>query len=125
MVQDERGPPTTIVHLFDYPYEDIIQDVSSFFAEFGVVKGVRYQNYLRNGDTWCIGTGTRLVDIVLSQTSPSMAIINGSTISNLSHRNLNIVADSPTGWLTCTEQRGLPHVEAGHCPQGLTIGLGI
>ena len=90
-MQDGRGPPTTIVHLFDYPYEDIIEDISSFFAEFGVVIGVRYQNYLRNGDTWCIATGTRLVDMVLSQPPPRMAIINVSTISNLSHRNLNMI----------------------------------
>ena len=46
------------------------------FSDFGVVKGVRYQKYLRNVDD---ATGTRLVDIVLSQTLPRMAIINGST----------------------------------------------
>ena len=83
-MQDGRGSPTTIVHLFDYPYEDIIEDFSSFFVEFGVVKEVGYQNYLRNGDTWCIATGTRLVVFVLSQPPPRMAIINGSTIANLS-----------------------------------------
>lgn len=72
----DGGPPTTIAHLFDYPYEDSAEDISSFFADFGVVKGVRYQKYLRNGD---IATGTRLIDIVLSKTPPRMAIINGST----------------------------------------------
>ena len=72
----DGGPPTTIVHLFDYPYEDPVKHVTSFFSDFGVVKGVRYQKYLRNGD---IATGTRLVDIVLKQAPPRLAIINGST----------------------------------------------
>ena len=72
----DGGPPATIVHLFDYPYEDPAEDISAFFADFGVVKGVRHQKYLRNGD---IATGTRLVDIVLSETLPRLAIINGST----------------------------------------------
>ena len=72
----DGGPPATIVHLFDYPYEDPAEDISAFFADFGVVKGVRHQKYLRNGD---IATGTRLVDIVLSETPPRLAIINGST----------------------------------------------
>ena len=72
----DGGPPTTIVHLFDYPYEDPAEDISAFFADFGVVKGVRHQKYLRNGD---IATGTRLVDIVLSRAPPRLVIINGST----------------------------------------------
>ena len=72
----DGGPPTTIVHLFDYPYEDPAEDISAFFADFGVVKGVRHQKYLRNGD---IATGTRLVDIVLSRTPLRLVIINGST----------------------------------------------
>ena len=72
----DGGPPATIVHLFDYPYEDPTEDISAFFADFGVVKGVCHQKYLRNGD---IATGTRLVDIVLSETPPRLAIINGST----------------------------------------------
>ena len=71
----DGGPPTTIVYLFDYPYEDPAEDISAFFADFGVVKGVRHQKY-RNGD---IATGTRLVYIVLSGTPPRLAIINGST----------------------------------------------
>ena len=56
------GPPTTIVHLFDYPYEDPDEHITSFFSDHSVVKGVRYQKYLHNGD---IAAGTRLVDIVL------------------------------------------------------------
>ena len=63
----DRGPPTTNVHLFDYPYEDPAEDISAFFADYGIVKGVRHQKYLQNGD---IVTGTRLIDIVLSQTPP-------------------------------------------------------
>ena len=61
----DGGPPTIIVHLFDYPYEDPGEDIAAFFADFGVVKGVCHQKYLRNGD---IATSTRLVDIVLSGT---------------------------------------------------------
>ena len=72
----DGGPPTTIVHLFDYPYEDPVEHITSFFSDYGVVKGVRYQKYLRNGD---VATGTRLVDIVLKQAPPRLAIINGST----------------------------------------------
>ena len=72
----DGGPPTTIVHLFDYPYEDPVEHITSFFSDYGVVKGVRYQKYLHNGD---IATGTRLVDIVLKQAPPRLAIINGST----------------------------------------------
>ena len=72
----DGGPPTTIVHLFDYPYEHPAEDISAFFAAYGVVKGVRHQKYLRNGD---IATGARLIDIVLSQTPPRVAVINGST----------------------------------------------
>ena len=72
----DGGPPATIVHPFDYPYEDSAEDISAFFADFGVVKCVCHQKYLWNGD---IATGTRLVDIVLSDTPPRLAIINGST----------------------------------------------
>ena len=37
----DGGPPTNIVHLFDYPYEDSDEGISFFFSDFGVVKGVR------------------------------------------------------------------------------------
>jgi len=63
----DGGPPTTNVHLFDYPYEDPAEDISAFFADYGIVKGVLHRKYLRNGD---ITTGTRLIDIVLCQTPP-------------------------------------------------------
>ena len=72
----DGGRPTTIVHLFDYRYEDPVEHITSFFSDYGVVKGVHYQKYRRNGD---IATGTRLVDIVLKQAPPRLAIINGST----------------------------------------------
>ena len=70
----DRGPPTTIVHLFDYPYEDPAEDIFTLFEDYGVVKGVRHQKHLRNGD---IATGTRLIDIVYSQTPLRVAVING------------------------------------------------
>ena len=70
----DGGPPTTIVHLFDYAYEEPAEAVSAFFSDYGVVKDVRHQWYLRNSD---IATGTRLVDIVLSRAPPRVALING------------------------------------------------
>lgn len=70
----DGGPPTTILHLFDYPYEEPAEEISSFFSDCGVVKSVRDQRYLNNND---IATGTRLVDIVLSKPPPRVALING------------------------------------------------
>ena len=36
----DGGPPTTIVHLFDYPYEESAEAISAFFSDCGVVISV-------------------------------------------------------------------------------------
>ena len=60
----DGGPPSTIVHLFDYPFEEENDVVKEFFGGFGVVKNVRLQKYLSRPDIY---TGTRLVDVVLTE----------------------------------------------------------
>ena len=56
----DGGPPTTIVHLFDYPYEDDDEPISAFFGTYGTVKSVRCQKYISHSRVY---TGTRLVNI--------------------------------------------------------------
>lgn len=70
----DGGPLTTIVHLFDFPFEECEDDVKAFFNAYGTVKNVRLQKYLSKSD---IFTGTRLVDIVLNEPPPRIANING------------------------------------------------
>ena len=54
----DGGPPATIIHLFDYPYEEDEEPVKDFFSQFGFVKSVRNQKYLSKPDIY---TGTPLV----------------------------------------------------------------
>lgn len=61
------GPPVTIVHVFEYPYEEDNSFVSSVFEDFGDVKRVKNQTFLSNSS---IFTGTRLVFMVLDSTLP-------------------------------------------------------
>ena len=68
------GPPVTIVHVFDYPYEEENSHVSSVFGDFGEVKNVKNQTYLTNPRVF---TGTRLVFMVLNSTLPRGLTING------------------------------------------------
>ena len=68
------GPPVTIVHVFDYPFEEDNSCVSSIFEDFGEVKRVKNQTYLSNTS---IFTGTRLVSIVLKGNPPRGLMING------------------------------------------------
>ena len=70
----DGGPPTTIVHLFDYPFEEGEDEIVSFFTSYGLVKGVRFQRYLKYADIY---TGTRLVDVVLNSAPPRVALIKG------------------------------------------------
>ena len=63
------GPPVTILHIFDYPYEE--DDV---YIKNGSVKRVKKQTYLSNPD---IFTGTRLVSVTLDATPPRFITING------------------------------------------------
>lgn len=71
----DGGPPSTIVHLFDYPFQDDNEEVKVFFEQYGVVKNVRLQKYLTRSEVY---TGTRLVDVVLSEAPPRIVNINGS-----------------------------------------------
>ena len=70
----DGGHPSTIVHLFDYPFEEENEVIKEFFGRFGVVKHVRLQKYLSHPDIY---TGTRLVDIVFREPPPRVVNING------------------------------------------------
>ena len=70
----DGGPPSTIVHLFEYPFEEENEEVKEFFGQFGVVKNVRLQKYLSRTE---ICTGTLLIDVVLTEPPPRIANING------------------------------------------------
>ena len=70
----DGGPPATIIHLFDYPYEEDKELVKDFFSQFSFVKSVHNQKYLSKPDIY---TGTRLVDLVLNSTPPRTALIGG------------------------------------------------
>lgn len=68
------GPPVTVVHMFDYPYEEDNGSVFSVFEDFGDVKKVKDQTCLWNNK---IFTGTRLVFMVLNSTLPRSLTIDG------------------------------------------------
>ena len=61
------GPATTLVHVFDYPFEEIDVEIEHAPADFGEVKRIRKQTYLSSQQIY---TGTRLVSIVLMETPP-------------------------------------------------------
>ncbi|KAL9989382.1 hypothetical protein ACROYT_G003926 [Oculina patagonica] len=50
------GPPSTLVHLFDYPYEEDHDAIKDVFSDFGEVRNVRCQSYVGNPNVY---TGTR------------------------------------------------------------------
>ena len=68
------GPPVTIVHLFDYPFEEDNSFVSTICKDFGEIKKVKNQTYLANN---AIYMGTRLVSIALKGIPPRGLMING------------------------------------------------
>ena len=70
----DGGPPSTMVHLFDYPYEEDTVPIDALFKTYGKVKGIRLQKYITRED---IFTGTRLIDIVIERTPPRLVSING------------------------------------------------
>ena len=70
----DGGPPSTMIHLFDYPYEEGYEGIEDFFKAFGKVKAVRQQRYLTRDD---IFTGTRLIDLVMEKPPPRLVIIQG------------------------------------------------
>lgn len=70
----DGGPPVTIVHLFDYPFEEDDEGaIAEFFGQYGQVYGVRQQTYINHE---LVYTGTRLVDVFLRKTPPRMVSIN-------------------------------------------------
>ena len=68
------APPVTILHIFDYPYEEDDVYVKNVIGDFGSVKRVKKQTYLSNPDVF---TGTRLVSVTLDATPPRFITING------------------------------------------------
>ena len=71
----DGGPPTTIVHLFDFPHEVDEEAITTLFSGYGLVKGVRRQRYISYPEVF---TGTRLIDLVVERTPPRMVSIQGS-----------------------------------------------
>lgn len=52
----DGGPPVTIVHLFDFPFEATgYEAIKEFFGQYGQVRDVRHQRYLCHAN---IFTGT-------------------------------------------------------------------
>lgn len=70
------GPPITMVHVFDYLFEETDDAIKLVFSDFGNVKAVKTQTYLFDKN---IFTGTRLVSLVLRDTPPRSLSINGYT----------------------------------------------
>ena len=68
------GPATTLVHVFDYPFEESDVEIEHALADFGEVKKIRKQRYLWSQQIY---TGTRLVSIVLRETPPRSISIYG------------------------------------------------
>ena len=68
------GPATTLVHVFDYPFEESDVEIEHALADFGEVKKVRKQTYLSSQQIY---TCTRLVSVVLKETPPRSISIDG------------------------------------------------
>ena len=68
------GPPITIVHVFDYPFEEDESFLETVFNDFGEVRGTKKQTYLFNTKIY---TGTRLVSLVPKVSPPRSLTING------------------------------------------------
>ena len=68
------GPPLTMVHVFDYPFEESDSVVSNAFGDFGEVKKVKIQSSIGEPE---IFTGTRLVSMVLRTNPPRSLLLGG------------------------------------------------
>ena len=68
------GPPLTMVHVFDYPFEEPDGVVKDVLANYGDVKRVKKQAYVSCPDVY---TGTRLVSLAIDSTPPRQATIGG------------------------------------------------
>ena len=70
----DGGPPTTIVHLFDFPHEVDEEGIAALFSEYGLVKDVHRQRYTSRPGVF---TGTRLED------SSSVSVYSGCGLSGM------------------------------------------
>ena len=68
------GPPTTLIHIFDYPFEGHEADVRAAFDPYGAIKSVKCQAYLSRPN---ISTGTVLVSIVMKEPPPRYLMVRG------------------------------------------------
>lgn len=67
------GPPVTMVHVFDFPFEEGNSAIAKVFSDFGEVVQIKDQTYLDSH----IYTGTRLVSIKLSGIPPRSITVDG------------------------------------------------
>lgn len=66
----DGGLLSTMVHLFDYAYTEDVFLIETLSNAYGKVKGIRLQKPdISRKD---IFTGTRLIDIVIERTTPSL-----------------------------------------------------
>ena len=68
------GPPPTIVHVFDFPYEGSDDSVKVALRSLGTVKGIRQQTYISNRNVF---NGTRMVSLVMENPPPRLLKIDG------------------------------------------------
>ena len=68
------GPPVTIIHVFDYPFEEEDSHIESAMADYGFVEHVKKQTCLSKPSVY---TGTRLVFMNLDFTPPRYLIVRG------------------------------------------------
>ena len=61
------GPPTTGLHIFDYPFEESEDNLRLVLSDYGDFKKCKFQTYLSNSSIY---TGTRLVTMVLDTPPP-------------------------------------------------------
>lgn len=102
MVSNDGGPPSTIIHLIDFPYEEGCDGIEDFFKAFGKVKAVRQQRYLSHDN---ISTGTRLVDLVMERLPPRLVSIKGY-VCRVWYKGQPLICNS----------RGVPGHRANECP---------
>ena len=68
------GPPSTRLHVFDFPLEEDDRSLKVTFEAYGAVKSVKKQTFLSNKN---IFNGTRLVDAALSVVLPRFLMVDG------------------------------------------------
>ena len=86
------GPATTLVHVFDYPFEESNVEIEHALADFGEVKKARKQTYLSGQQIY---TGTRLVSIVLRETLLGPSLLIFPLVCNLRAKEGHVSASFP------------------------------